>query len=487
MASPASAAPSSAVAAPPLSPPSPPGDEALDPDPEPDPSSAAPAPAAMAPAAPAPAATAPAAPATAATATAPAPAAPTDRGTEQAAPAADAGVVALGWQEVSYRRRPLQSVPPRSPLGDGEDRAMAFRRRVRGRCFRCLARGHRVADCHGEIRCLSCNRSGHRERDCCQHQQAGQAPPQLAGQAPLCSGSPAAVPCCPLDRSWASVAAHPAVHVGRSRAQSTAGAASACVAAVHDATLKSVFAEQAALLRAELRGLASVPVEEMVVPMRVVTESLQGLLERFRSLMERVEFELFGCSSPVDATPSAVSETGFPMVEAMPNQQELVVESVVLSPLEELAVVPLVPSALHDFVDPDSEEKTTKGTVQVDADEPVEEASAPLAGELFKELAYIATDSPTDLQVGEAAPSLIERRSSRLDKKNKGCDIPAAKRAEYRRAVAFGEVPKNKGHGKATEKAVNEKMQFYLQMYTQGTQHAPQTVEAIRALVEVNV
>ena len=72
----------------------------------------------------------------------------------------------LGWQEVCNRRRPQRSLPPAPPLSVEETRAVAFRRRVRGRFFRCLASVHRVADCHGKIRCLSCRRSGHRERDC---------------------------------------------------------------------------------------------------------------------------------------------------------------------------------------------------------------------------------------------------------------------------------------------------------------------------------
>ena len=260
------------------------------------------------------------------------------------------------------------------------------------------------------------------------------------------------------------------------------------VAALPDTALKSVLAEQAALLRAELQGLASTMVEEMVVPLRVVTDSLQGLLERLRSLVERLDLELFGCSSPGDATPLA-SETDSPMVQAMSSQLELVVESDVPSPLEELAVEPSVPSALQVLcaLDP---EKTTKESIQDDADGPHEEASsdsASLVGELFKELACIATDSSLAAQVREAVPSLIERRSSRLDKKNKECDIPTSKRAEFRRAEAFGEVPKIKSKGKATEEVVNEKMQYYLQMYAQGTQHTPQKLEAIRAVVEVNV
>jgi hypothetical protein len=85
-------------------------------------------------------------------------------------------------------------------------------------------------------------------------------------------------------------------------------------------------------------------------------------------------------------------------------------------------------------------EKSSKGLIQMDADEPLEKASPSPRGEFFEELALTVL-SP--MQIGETAPSLLERRSYRSDKKNKDCDIHVAKRAEYRRAEAFGEVPKS--------------------------------------------
>jgi hypothetical protein len=60
-----------------------------------------------------------------------------------------------------------------------------------------------------------------------------------------------------------------------------------------------------------------------------------------------------------------------------------------------------------------------------------------------------------------------------------------AKHAEYRRAEAFGEVPKTKSKGKANEEIQNEKIQHYLQMYKK--QHTPLAIEAVSSLVEVNV
>ena len=91
-------------------------------------------------------------------------------------PALDMEGNELPWQEVRNKRRPGLNLAPPSPTRGGEDRAVVFRRRVRGRCFRCLAPDHRVAGCYGDIRCLSCNCSGHRERDCPQRLKNSQAP-----------------------------------------------------------------------------------------------------------------------------------------------------------------------------------------------------------------------------------------------------------------------------------------------------------------------
>uniref|UniRef100_A0A452XFV4 Uncharacterized protein n=1 Tax=Aegilops tauschii subsp. strangulata TaxID=200361 RepID=A0A452XFV4_AEGTS len=91
--------------------------------------------------------------------------------------------------------------------------------------------------------------------------------------------------------------------------------------------------------------------------------------------------------------------------------------------------------------------KPSKELIQMGADEPLGRASSPW-GEFLEELALTVSSSPQVLQVGEAAPSLFERQSCRLDKKNKECDIPVAKRAEYRRAEAFGEVSTLKSKGK---------------------------------------
>ena len=63
--------------------------------------------------------------------------------------------------------------------------------------------------------------------------------------------------------------------------------------------------------------------------------------------------------------------------------------------------------------------------------------------------------------------------------------LPSAKRAEYRLAEAYGELPKGMTSKKASEEEVQEKMKPYLWMYKKPL--TPTAVQAIRALVEINV
>ena len=103
---------------------------------------------------------------------------------------------------------------------------------------------------------------------------------------------------------------------------------------------------------------------------------------------------------------------------------------------------------------------------QYDAIEPQEKTLPSLMMELCREIA----DMPKNKQLRLDVPSLAERHNIRLDKKNKDCVILAAKRAEFRRAEAFGEIPKLKSKEKATDEAIKKNMQVYLQLYKkQGT------------------
>ena len=76
-------------------------------------------------------------------------------------------------------------------------------------------------------------------------------------------------------------------------------------------------------------------------------------------------------------------------------------------------------------------------------------------------------DAPIRVQF-DGGTTCDGRRSVRLDKKNKGCSIPIAKRAEYRLAEAFGDLPKDMTSKKGTEEDEQEKM------------------KAARELIEVN-
>jgi hypothetical protein len=259
------------------------------------------------------------------------------------------------------------------------------------------------------------------------------------------------------------------------------GAASASLAIPPDEVLKSVIAEQATMLRAELQLLASSRIEDLARPLHAMSESLQGLIVRLGNLVERAATAMEGLS--LASTCVQASSAKHPVVAASSMPPPLADHNVgfedggefdlfdvpVVQPsssLLELAVEPivtLVSEEMKNLEIPSLGEISLKELVQVDAEpSPMEE--------LLKEL--------------EAPASHFERRSCRLDLKNKGCDIPAAKRAEYRRAEAFGEAPKVKSKGKGNEQTLDEKMQYYLQMYKK--QHDPQAVEAIRALTKVN-
>ena len=92
-------------------------------------------------------------------------------------------------------------------------------------------------------------------------------------------------------------------------------------------------------------------------------------------------------------------------------------------------------------------------------------------------------DAPIHVQF-EGESTCATRRSGRLDKKNKNCSIPIAKRAEYRLAEAFGELPKDAFSKKGSEEDVQEKMKPYLQMCKQPV--SSMALQAIHELVQVN-
>ena len=92
-------------------------------------------------------------------------------------------------------------------------------------------------------------------------------------------------------------------------------------------------------------------------------------------------------------------------------------------------------------------------------------------------------EEPIHVQI-DGASTCSERRSGRLDKKNRNCNIPTAKRAEYRLTEAYGELPKGMTSKKGSEEDVQEKMNSYLRMYKKPL--TPTSIQAIHALVEAN-
>jgi hypothetical protein len=265
--------------------------------------------------------------------------------------------------------------------------------------------------------------------------------------------------------------------------------------------------------------------EEVFQPLRDLVASVQGWTTKVSGLWELMEAlggslalaissrpgEHFEATSPivasvVDAGMAVVADCSFErddvMVQATDDPPDLacVLPERATQGVEEQAKmdVETAPSCFDMEMSPDGHltvgklkisgapctDKSSKELIHMDAGEPLEKASPSSWDEFLDELALTVSSAPQNAQVGETAPSLLERRSCRLDKKNKDCGIPVAKRAEYRRAETFGEVPKIKRKGKASEEVLDEKMQHYLQMYKK--QHTPQVVEAVRALVKVN-
>ena len=126
------------------------------------------------------------------------------------------------------------------------------------------------------------------------------------------------------------------------------------------------------------------------------------------------------------------------------------------------------------------EEKIAKVLAQYEAIEPQEKTLPSSMMELCREI----TDMPKAKQLRMDVPSLTERRSIRLDKKNKQCVIPVANRAEFRLAESFGELPKGQVLKKGSEEDVQDKMKPYLRLCKQPA--SPTALQAIREMVQVN-
>jgi hypothetical protein len=289
--------------------------------------------------------------------------------------------------------------------------------------------------------------------------------------------------------------------------------------------LQPLIAAQAEVLSKELQTMFAARLEEVFQPLRDLVASVQGWTDQVSGLWELMEALGGSLALTSSSAPGGHDEAASPVVasglDACAAERDGVMVLATVDPpddppdlafvrpvrvtqdAEEHAKVDVerVPSCFdRELSEVDSGRQLTLGELKasgvactikpskelmhMDCDEPLERASPSSWGEFLEELALTVSSSSQNAQRGEAAPPLSERRSCRLDKKNKDCDIPVAKRAEFRRAEAFGEVPKIKSKGKASEEVLDEKMQHYLQMYKK--QHTPQGIEAVRALVKAN-
>lgn len=96
-----------------------------------------------------------------------------------------------GWRRVERRRNHGSSVarqPNRRQIPAG----------MVGRCFNCLAKGHRKQSCHEPTRCLRCGQAGHRSFECARPRRA-----PAATRAEACANG-----CWPVPRASAPIFRH---------------------------------------------------------------------------------------------------------------------------------------------------------------------------------------------------------------------------------------------------------------------------------------
>ncbi|XBJ23022.1 hypothetical protein VPH35_001289 [Triticum aestivum] len=205
------------------------------------------------------------------------------------------------WVEVGGQHRSRMEKAPAPSPRKGVGVSLAFKRRTYGRCFRCLASEHFVADCRDPIRCLGCGISGHREREFPTRLPAKQAStPHSPSHAAFPRRSPDAPPYhapppYPPHRSWASVAASPAVLVQEAPCSNSGSPCSGLADLVKSSIaaelglLQPHFAAQIEALHTEVQALAATRTEEVIQPLRDMAFALQGWAVQVSSLLERLE------------------------------------------------------------------------------------------------------------------------------------------------------------------------------------------------------
>ncbi|XP_048554207.1 uncharacterized protein LOC125535209 [Triticum urartu] len=267
--------------------------------------------------------------------------------------AATAAVVdGAGWVHVGRGRRSGRRAPP-EPSREGLERSLAFKRWARGRCFRCLECGHQVSACREPFRCIRCRRPGHRERFCrARSPVACDRSPVARGDSPVTcaprqrSRSLSVQPCPSLARSWAEVVGHSSLCVSMPpRSQSgcckDSNVCTSLVSALESqlALLRTELLQEVELLRTELRDALAKFEVASVVPL--LPELQVG------SFDEDAEC-CFGDFSPraLHVTPlvqsAVITEVVAPILQIMPELQELCGESSMVLPMELSALESLV-------------------------------------------------------------------------------------------------------------------------------------------------
>uniref|UniRef100_A0ACD5YZB1 Uncharacterized protein n=1 Tax=Avena sativa TaxID=4498 RepID=A0ACD5YZB1_AVESA len=274
-----------------------------------------------------------------------------------------------GWVQVGRGGR-LGREPSSLLCKEGSQRSLAFKRWARGRCFRCLERGHQVSSCREPFRCIRCRRPGHRERfcrarfpaDCSRSSDTRARSPDVRAPCQR-SHSLSGLPRHPSPAwSWAEVVSHSSLHA----AVPPRSSPRCCKEFKVNANLDSLFQSQVALMRLELIQLVDVRIEEATRPLPEEVATLKQLLSRDGVSLESTEAHylapldsakqkssvveeehLFGCFSPrgspyslsqpdVSAASKDEDLSGLmaPVLQITPKPHDLCGESNVVLPVE---------------------------------------------------------------------------------------------------------------------------------------------------------
>ncbi|KAM0924632.1 hypothetical protein ACQ4PT_004599 [Festuca glaucescens] len=250
-------------------------------------------------------------------------------------------------------------------------------------------------------------------------------------------------------------------------------------------SLQPLLAAQAEALSAELQAMFAARLEVLFKPLQDLVSVVESWTTQVSSLWEPTE--AIGGSQAL-----ANDESAPPAVVDGEDSCALDVAgcSAELSEMVQTAVdPPALDKVMLEMVLPGVQEQAWaqpgNGMVLTEVDLPSSSTKLDELWSSFKSTApHSLLDAPIQVQI-EGDSSCAGRRSGRLDKKNKDCNIPVAKRAEHRLAESFGALPKGSAPKKGSEEDVQEKMKPLLRLCK--TPASPLATQAIRELVLANV